>query len=171
MYDVRSYGASGQECELCTAKIQQAIDDCAANGGGTVNFPAGTYLTGTIYLRDYVTLHLESGATILGSPNPADYNADDFCVQNNPFSKERVSGAHLVVALEVNHVGITGQGVIDGNRKAFSDTTWKEHPHLFEYPEWRPGQMLFICESSNVTITDVKLYNAPYWTCYLHGWD
>ncbi|NLF60609.1 MAG: hypothetical protein GX574_05605 [Lentisphaerae bacterium] len=169
MYDIRAYGAAGVAGELCTAAIQRAIDECAANGGGTVNFPAGTYLTGTVYLRDNVTLNLESGARLLGSSRREDYNADDFCPQNRVFVKERVTGAHLIVAVEANNIGITGQGVIDGNRQAFSDKTWEERPQLFEYPEWRPGQMIFFCECTNVTITDVKLYNSPYWTCFLHG--
>ncbi len=40
-----------------TAVIQKAIDDCAANGGGTVWLPAGRYrVTGNIYIRQFVTL-------------------------------------------------------------------------------------------------------------------
>ena len=42
MYDIRAYGATGAAGDLCTAAIQRAIDECAANGGGTVNFPSGT---------------------------------------------------------------------------------------------------------------------------------
>lgn len=169
MKNIKEFGATGCAEQLCTAFIQKAIDAGAAEGGGTILFPPGTYLTGTIYLKDNVTLHLETGATILGSPNPKDYNRDDFCSQNRVFAAERVSGAHLVVAVEAANIAVTGGGRIDGNRKAFSDKNWDENPVLFEYPEWRPGQMLFFCECKNVTIKDVQLYNAPYWTCFLHG--
>lgn len=168
-FNVKDFGASGDARQLCTSNIQQAIDEASRAGGGTVVFPAGTYLSGSIHLRSNVGLHLQNGATILGSPNPEDYNKDDFCVQNQVFPIERVSGAHLICAVEVENVSITGFGRIDGNRQAFSDRTWAEHPHLFEYPPWRPGQMLYFCESSRINIENVQLYNAPYWTCFLHG--
>lgn len=50
---------------LDTASIQSAIDACSASGGGTVHFPAGRYLTGTIVLKSGVTLSLDEGATLL----------------------------------------------------------------------------------------------------------
>ena len=41
----------------CTDTLQRALDDCAANGGGTVFLPAGRYLvTGSVYIRPFVTL-------------------------------------------------------------------------------------------------------------------
>ena len=79
--NVRDYGAVGDGQIKDTAAIQAAIDALAAKGGGRVQIPAGTYLSGTIYLKDHITLDLETGATILGSPDKADYNADDFCEQ------------------------------------------------------------------------------------------
>ena len=169
MVNIKDFGATGAADQLCTGIIQQAIEEGSARGGETIYFPAGTYLTGTIYLKSNITLYLENGALLLGSSNPADYNADDFCPQNTVFVREKVSGAHLIVAVEVENVAITGHGRIDGNRKAFSDRTWKEHPKVFEFPEWRPGQMLFFCECKNVTIENVQLYHSPYWTCFLHG--
>ena len=73
-FDVRQYGARGDASTLCTSPIQQAIDDCHAAGGGTVVLPPGTYVSGTLYLKSHVVLHLCSGATLLGSPNTRDYN-------------------------------------------------------------------------------------------------
>ena len=58
---------------LNTVAIQRAIDELFASGGGTLVFPAGTYLTGTIRLKDNVTLQLEAGAVLLGSPDLKDY--------------------------------------------------------------------------------------------------
>ena len=73
-YSITDYGAvSG--AGLCTEAIQAAIDACFKNGGGTVEVPAGTYLTGGIRLRSNITLLLKTGATLVGSRDPEDYKA------------------------------------------------------------------------------------------------
>lgn len=170
--NVRDYGAVGDGRTKDTAAIQAAIDALAAKGGGRVLLPAGTYLSGTIYLKDHITLDLEAGATILGSPDKEDYNADDFCEQNAVFAKENVSGAHLIVAVEAKDIAIVGQGAIDGNRQAFyGDEVWEHAPDHFKLKDWRPGQMVFLCECQYVTLSGVSMNNAPYWTCFLHGCD
>ena len=115
MKNVRDFGAVGDGITKDTAAVQQAIDQ-----GGTVYFPAGIYLCGSLYLRSHTTLELENGAVILGSPDPEDYNQPDFCPQNSVCLPEKAFGAHLIIALEVNHVVIRG-GKIDGNRSAFFD--------------------------------------------------
>ena len=63
-YDVRSYGAAGDGRTLDTASINRAIDAAAAAGGGTVVFPAGTYVSASIHLQSNITLYLEAAATI-----------------------------------------------------------------------------------------------------------
>ena len=73
------FGAVADGATLNTLAIQKAIDACSQKGGGIVTFPAGRYLTGTIQLKDGVTLYLESKAVILGSANADDYlNLDPF---------------------------------------------------------------------------------------------
>ena len=164
MNNVMDFGAVGDGRVNDTAAVQAAI-----NAGGMVCFPPGTYLCGTLYLKSHGGLHLETGAVLLASPDKADYNADDFCVQNDVFAKERVSGAHFIVAVEQENITIEGPGRIDGNRKAFYEppSDWKK---IWSSPiEWRPAQMIFLCECSNVRVQQVELYNAPYWTCFFHG--
>ena len=72
-FNVRDYGAIGDGIALDTRAIQNAIDAASKSGGGTVFVPAGKFLTGAIFLRDHITLHLDAGATLLGSEKPADY--------------------------------------------------------------------------------------------------
>ena len=69
-WNVRSYGAKGDKQANDKSAIQQAVDDCNRAGGGTVVVPSGDYLTGTIRLKDHVTLQLEAGATLWGSTGP-----------------------------------------------------------------------------------------------------
>ncbi len=164
MVNIRDFGAVGDGKTKDTAAIQKALDR-----GGTVIVPPGTFLAGTLYLRDNTELRLEPGATLLASPDPADYNADDFCVQNRVHKSEWASGAHFIVAVEVHNVAITGPGRIDGNRSAFFELPGSMH-RIWNTPcKYRPGQMLFFCECRDVTLTDVEMTNYPYWCCFLHG--
>ena len=71
-YNVLDFGARGDGNQIETSAIQKAIDACTLTGGEVI-FPAGDYILGTIYLKDNVTLHLQKGATILGSTNLDDY--------------------------------------------------------------------------------------------------
>ncbi|NOY59812.1 MAG: glycoside hydrolase, partial [Calditrichaeota bacterium] len=67
IYNVTDFGAAADGKTLDTKAIQAAVDSCSQSGGGTVFFPAGTYLTGTIYLKNHVRLNLDAGALVLGS--------------------------------------------------------------------------------------------------------
>ncbi|GAL80630.1 polygalacturonase [Algibacter lectus] len=76
-YNVLNYGAKGDGVSLDTKAVQNAIDLCSKEGGGKVIIPSSkTVVIGTIYLKDYVTLHIENGATLLGSSNYEDYTTD-----------------------------------------------------------------------------------------------
>ncbi len=62
---------------MATEAIQKAMDAAEAAGGGTVVVPKGTWMTGTIWLRSHVELHLDKGAVLKGSVHKEDYNAND----------------------------------------------------------------------------------------------
>ena len=70
LYNVRRYGATGDGKTVDTPAINRAIEAVAAAGGGTLLFPAGTYLCFTIRLRSNVDLFLSPGCTILAADSP-----------------------------------------------------------------------------------------------------
>jgi polygalacturonase len=72
-FSVTDYGAAGDGVTKDTAAFQQAIDRCGVFGGGDVMVPAGTYLIGGIELRSHVTLRLQNGSVLKGSPEFTDY--------------------------------------------------------------------------------------------------
>lgn len=174
--NVRSFGATGDGVVNDTAAIQEAIDTCARSGGGTVTVPSGRFLVGTIYLRSHIELHLDAGATLVGSAKRSDYNPDDAIPECYVMSYETVTGAHLIIAYNVTNVSITGSGTIDGNSGAFYDTTIT-HPTLTyraktkNYPvrSWRPGQMVYFCRSTDITVRDVSLIDAPFTNLMFFG--
>lgn len=162
MKNVRDFGAVGDGITKDTAAIQRALD-----GGGTIRVPGGRYLTGSLYLPDNTTLLLEDDAVLVGSPDIEDYNAVDFCPQNRDCPAEKASGRHLIIAVEAHHIVVKG-GRIDGNQAAFFDPGACSRD---DFTGWRPSQMLYFCECTDIRIADTELWNAPYWACYLHGCD
>ena len=168
--NVRSFGAKGDGVSKDTAAIQQAIDSAHAAGGGTVRLPAGTYLTGSIFLKSNVELFLDHGSTLKGSPDKADYNAVDVCPQNSSSTRESSSGAHLLLCIEQTNVTVRGTGRIDGNSGAFIiGPDGKNWPGGQSKIPWRPSQMLFFVECDGVNIDGVSLIDSPYWSCFLYG--
>ena len=173
VFDVRTYGAKGDGMVKDTAAIQKAIDAASAAGGGTVEFAPGTYLTGSIWLRDNVDFHLGCGVTLKGSPDPADYCASNCCPQNAASSKrgDNTSGGHLLLGVGVRNVTLRGPGKVDGNSPAFLlDASGKRYPNNKAIP-FRPAQMVWFVDSSDIRIADVELADAPYWSCFILNCD
>lgn len=109
--NARDYGATGDGTTKDTVALQLLIDRCAVLGGGEAVFPAGNYLTGALALRSNVKLRVEEGASLLGSPDLADY----------PFAEVRWEGrwikgySALISAMDSSNIGITGPGKIIGS--------------------------------------------------------
>jgi len=151
LVDVTRSGVVGDGITLNTVALQRAIDSCSAQGGGTLAFPAGRYLTGTIQLKDNVNLDLDARAVLLGSPNAADYrNLDPFMSGDGA-----PLGDALIVAVGAHHVGITGTGTIDGQGRALKagQNPYKVRPFLMRW-----------LRCTDVTVQDVHLTNPGAWT-------
>ncbi len=168
LHDIRDYGAVGDGTHKDTASIQSAIDRCSAGGGGRVIVPPGVFLTGTLFLKDRVDLHLLPGAIIRGSPDLVDYCGENCFPQNSASAIEKTTGGHLIVGLEVKDVAISGRGAIDGNSGAFFKKDEESGKFIFIYGK-RPSQMIYFCECERVQIDEVALYDSTYWTCFCHG--
>ncbi|HOV72287.1 MAG TPA: glycoside hydrolase family 28 protein, partial [Dysgonamonadaceae bacterium] len=100
-------GADDCGKKLNTELINQTIIDLSSKGGGTLYFPAGTYLTGAIKLKSNITIELESGAILLFSDNFDDYL---------PFVEMRYEGvmmksfSPLFYAINEENIAIKGRG-------------------------------------------------------------
>ena len=148
IYDVRNYGAKPDGKTLCTKSIQKAIDECAKQGGGTVYFPPGTFLSGTIYMKSNVTLRLDTGSTLLGSTNLKDYPPT---VQAFRSYTDNYTDKSLIYGEKLQRIAITGSGTIDGQGAAFKGP-YKVRPY-----------MIRIIQCQNVLVKDVTIQNSPMW--------
>ena len=116
-YSVKAFGAAGDGKALDTPAINKAIDAASAAGGGTVHFPAGTYLSVSIHLKSNVTLDLAPGATIVAA-SPAEGIHYDPPEPNQWESFQDFGHGHwhnaLIWGENLENVAITGRGTIDG---------------------------------------------------------
>jgi polygalacturonase len=155
-FDVRAFGAAGNGERLDTRELQRAIEACARAGGGTVRFPAGTYLTGTLVLKSRVALQLESGAVLLGSTDLKDFPPHTPAFRS--YTDVNYVERSLLYAEKSEQISILGQGVIDGQggAKVFQaghgQDGYKRRPFLIRMIECR-----------NVTLREVTLRNSPMW--------
>jgi hypothetical protein len=150
---IRDHGATGDGVRLETAAIQAAIDACSAAGGGTVLVPPGVYLTGTLWLRSDVTLHLAAAATLLGSTDPGDYATG---IAGCCFVNESALDKCLLYAQDARRIAITGQGTIDGQGGSFPART----------PDGRLGDrpmLLRFARCRDIMLRDVTLRSAASW--------
>jgi polygalacturonase len=154
-FDVKQYGAVGDGETLTTAQLQAAIDACGNAGGGTVVIPAGQYVTGALWLRSNVTLHLESGATLLGSQR-----FDDFPKWSSKWegSGVKLSRASLICGEGLENIAITGRGTIDGRGKIWWDSQRRE-PGVARRPI-----LVRVVNCRNVLVEGITLKNSPMWT-------
>lgn len=153
--NVRDYGAKGDGATKDTSAIQAAIDACAKKGGGTVTLPAGNYLSAPIVLKSNITLHLDKGATLLGSTDHADYPA---------ITEFRAPGLQsLVSASNASNITIDGEGTINGQGESWwqmarefrgSGILGSHHP--------RPRLVVFD-HCKHIVIEGVTIENSPMW--------
>jgi polygalacturonase len=140
----------------CTAAIQRAIDTCSAAGGGTVLMPAGHFVSGTIWLRSNITLHLEAGAVLLGSQN-----VDDFPLwTSNWEGPASTTRAALICGENLDNVAITGRGTIDGRGQMW----WRMMKQLESSMKIIRPRLIRLVDCRNVLFEGVTLTNSPAWT-------
>ncbi len=120
-YKITKYGAIADGKTLNTEAFKKAIEDCAKKGGGRVVVPKGEFLTGAIHLKSNVNLHIQKDATIKFSTNPKDYLP---IVHTRWEGMELMHLSPFIYAYEQTNIGITGEGTLDGQGKAFF---WKWH--------------------------------------------
>lgn len=143
--------------DLCTEAIQRGIDELSKAGGGHFVIPRGTWVTGPIQLKSNIDLHLVKGAKLLMTSDRREYIKPD--KKGNIPSKCNPG----IMAKNVKNVGITGEGVIDGQgiywRPIKEKKLFKNNNDPADHQAWEDVQTL-----GGTLVQDDKTYRIwfPY---------
>jgi hypothetical protein len=176
-FNVREFGARGDGVALDTVPVNRAIAECNRAGGGTVIFPAGVYMVGTIQLLSNVTLFLDAGSVLKGSGDMRDYPPMAYSSEDRNTS--------LIVAVGAHDIAITGRGTIDGNGDAFAfyGKADKDRDFVAAYTRQgegylavndlpddgpvihkaRPGILALFLNCQGIQVSDINIVDAPNW--------
>lgn len=163
---ITDYGVKNDSALIQTEALQNVIDLAADSGGGVIVVPRGTFQSGSLFFRQGTHLYIEEGGVLKGSERIRDFKV----------MKTRIEGetctyfAALVNADGVNGFTIAGKGTIDGNGKHYWEEFWirrRWNPDCTNKDAQRP-RLVYISNSSNVTVQDVRLVNSPFWTNHIY---
>lgn len=168
------FGAVGDGVQNDCAAIQKAIDKACENGGGTVVFSSGkTYYSDSIIIKENVELHLEIGSRLKATSDingyfrPCNFIND----KTNTLIGNPVTGKPsfcFIYGFRAHNCKITGFGTIDANGHAFVERKDKYYVTGNFYP--RPT-VIYIENSNHITVEDVTVTDAPFWTLHPAGCD
>jgi hypothetical protein len=170
----KAFGASGDGRSLDGPSIQAAIDAAGAAGGGEVFLPPGGYVSGSLFLRDRVSLRLERGAFLLGSRDARDYPLVDMRWEGRSCAVH----APLIGGIGLKGASVVGGGTIDGRGEEW----WRlfrekalsaPRPRLLSFDRCEelllegfearnsPSWTVHPIRSRNVTIRGLSIHNPP----------
>ncbi len=162
VFNVKNYGVVGDGLTLDTAGINRAIKTCSSSGGGTVYFPAGIYLSGSIEFKSNITVYIDAGATILGAPNNINaYNLPE----KLPFRAFQDFGhSHwknsLIWGVNLKNIAVIGNGIIDGGGMVTGIP-----------PPGGGNKTIGLKLCKNISITDITIKNAGHFAILTTGCD
>ncbi len=165
-YVITDYGVKNYSEQVQTEKIQAVIDRCAREGGGVIVVPRGFVVSGSLFFKQGTHLLIEENGELRGSDRIRDFK----------LVKTRMEGqtlnyfAALVNADGVDGFTITGPGTINGNGQAYWEEFWirrQYNKNCTNLEAMRPRNV-YISNSKNVTVQDVRIINSPFWTNHLY---
>lgn len=165
-YSITDYGAVNDSLVIQTNAIQNTINAAAKQGGGVIVIPKGVFLSGALFFKPKTHLYVSDGAVLKGSDTIADY----------PKMASRMEGQNLdyfpalINAYGVDGFTISGTGTINGNGLKYWKAFWqrrKENPKCTNLEVSRP-RLVFIWNSDNVQLQDIKLINAGFWSSHFY---
>jgi hypothetical protein len=181
--NVKEKGADPTGTVKCTKVIGDIITDLSGEGGGTVFFPAGTYLTGPIIMKSNITLWLDAGAIVKFSDDFDDY----LPMVQSRWEDVRVKNfASQIYAYQCENISIRGRGHFDGQGQKWwtfmrtamqkPESKWQEifkkeneallakNTYIRARNNFLRPPMVTTYECKNVLIEGVSFSNPPFWT-------
>ncbi len=181
---ITDFGALEGDKEKTSSAIEAAIEKAVAKGGGRVVIPPGEWLTGKIHFKSNINLHLEKGAVLLFSDDPADYLP---AVQTTWEGIECYNYSPLIYAYECQNIAITGEGELRAKMDVWQSWSGRPQPHMetlkrlyhmgaLDVPvnervmvndtaNLRP-QFIQFNRSSHILLEGVTITNSPFWVIH-----
>ncbi|MDW5267438.1 MULTISPECIES: glycoside hydrolase family 28 protein [Acidobacteriaceae] len=184
MFNVRTYGATGDGKTVDTPAVNRAIEAAAAKGGGMVLFPAGTYVCFTIHLRSNVDLCLSQGCTILAADSPKPHETTGYqggtydpAGPAQPWEAYQDYGHNhwpnsLFYGENIHDFSITGPGLIHG--KGLSHGTATSRPGYTDFVAEQPGvgdKAIALKNCHNVLLRDFSVLHGGHFALLATGVD
>jgi polygalacturonase len=178
-FAITDYGAAGDGKTDSTGAINKAIISANKAGGGRVIVPAGTFLTGAIYLKSNVNLYISQGAVVKFSTDPNRYLP---AVYTRWEGVECMNYSPLIYAYNEKNIAVTGEGTLDGQGSYDNWWKWKKklqrqdrqelfaqgrdgvpvRQRLYGGKYLRPN-MIEPYKCRNILIEGIKIMNGPFW--------
>ena len=160
VYNVTTYGATGNGSTNDTSAINKAIAAAGAAGGGEVLFPSGTYKSASIHLKSNVEIYLDSGATISAESSGFDAPESSSFSQYQDFGHSYFHDS-LIWGDSLTNVSFAGSGTIDGDGHLHTGTT----------PSGEADKAIAITRSSNVSFSGITVKNGGWIAILTNGVD
>ena len=164
IYNVKDYGAKGDGKTIDSKSINQTIEAASASGGGTVYFPAGNYLSGSIHLRSNINLFIDQGAVIIAAPVIAENGYDqEEQGANNKYQDAGHSHWHnsLIWGEDLHDFTISGTGKIWG-KDLYKD--WVNNKQS-------ANKSIALLRCHNVIIKDISILHGGWFAILATGTD
>lgn len=164
-YNVKDYGAVGDGKTIDSPAINKAIEAAAEAGGGTVYFPAGTYLSFSIRLKSHIGLYLDHGAVILAA-SPEEHNGMYDPAEPNEWDMYQDHGhSHWHNSL------IWGEGLEDISISGFGKIYGKGLQRWDSSKEGVGNKAIALKNCRNVTIKDITMQECGHFAILPTGVD
>ena len=165
-YVITEYGVSTDSTVVQTERIQAVINKASQEGGGVVVVPKGVFLSGSLFFKQGVNLLVEEGGMLKGSDRIRDFKL----VETRMEGQTLKYFAALVNADDTDGFTIAGKGTLNGNGYNYWADIWisRQHNRQCTNLEAMRPRLVYISNSKNVTVQDVKLMNSPFWTNHLY---
>src|SRR5277367_5616790 len=121
IFNVRTYGAVGDGATLDSPAVNAAIAAAGAAGGGTVTFPAGNYVWGSIHITNNLTLYLSNNAIVLASKTAIDPAEENVYSNYQDFGHSYFHDS-LIWGENLTNLTFAGPGQINGNGNLTTQT-------------------------------------------------
>lgn len=170
VFNVRQFGATGEQRDNATAAFRKALEACAAAGGGIVLVPPGAYTTGAVILTDNIRLHLMAGTTLFLSQSRQDFP----------------KGARAMIFAEnAKNISVTGKGTLDGLAQydyapmrgvdpeigeeiAIAKAAGEDMRRYYRKSSAMNTYMFILNDCDNVTLEGIHVIHSPLWNVRLN---